>query len=198
MDKSSAAEDKLFGSIATQLFEIGKDELSYPAVVDNQKIIIFKVENISPSIIPELSQIKESVKKELSRAKTDDKAKEILDELREKSKESDFYKNANLPYIKFEKGVLFSKNSDNSKYPVKLIEMILETPENNLTNVYTNKDFGYLALVEQIKINEEFKKSLDHSLIAEKITEGYYQELLLYLHKINDIKINYDDPIFKE
>jgi hypothetical protein len=198
IDESRASADKLFADISMQLFEVHKDELSYPAVIENQKIILFKIDNISPSIVPEIKDIKEHVKMEFNRVKADGRAKEILEELREKSGAANLHKHINLPYIKLEKDVLFSKNTDNSKYPIKLIEMIFETAETNLTNVYIDENFGYMALVEQIKINEKSKKAIDKNLIAEKVTEGYYQELLQYLQKINDIKINYEDPIFKE
>jgi hypothetical protein len=198
LDQHSASQNDLFSAISLQLFELSKGELAYPVLLDNQKIILFKIEDIAPSAIPQMADIKTDVEKAFSRKLADDKTKEILEQIKQQTVAENFDSLAKAPYFSLHKGAVLSKNSRDSKYPVGFMEMIFEAKENSITRGYIDDKFGYIALVEKIRVNEKAKSGINKELLGTKITEGYYQELLQYLYKINDVKINYTDPIFKE
>ena len=55
-----------------------------------------------------------------------------------------------------------------------------------------------MARIEEIKVSNSRKKMLDSSNIIYQTRQGYIQELLSFLRKINQVEINYNDSIFTD
>jgi hypothetical protein len=184
--------------LGLKIFDLQQDELSYPLILGNNKIILVKIEKINRSFIPEMSKVLDKVKTGFMKVLADQKTKELLDEIHANANYENFYTFAKNPGITLTKNVKLSKNLDAIKIPAELIALIFQAEKNAITPVHIDEKNGYIALVQDIRVSLNAKKDLDTKHIIHKVQEGYLQEIINSLYSLNKVKINYNDPIFKE
>jgi hypothetical protein len=179
------------------IFELQEGQISYP-LVGGQKIVLCQTNGFNASYVPDFNQIVNKVRLTLAKQRAELKARELFDDLIASAQDKDIAKlaAAEAPF-KVTRNVLFAKNLKDSQYPSQLIENIFQTDKTKTTGVVMDENFAYIANVTEIRVSKEVQKSLDQQQIATKIINCYSQELIAQLYKINNVKINYDAPIFK-
>jgi hypothetical protein len=193
-------ETKDVGQFTSQIFELQANELSYPFYLDNQKIVLAQVENIYPSHLPKLDDIAEKVRGEFLKITANDKAKEILEEIRQTATAENLHNFGKQKNIKILSKINISKNSkpDQHKLPIELFSMLFMVPKNSTTSVYMDNNYGYIAYIDNVKTNQELKNSINKENIIAITNQGYIIEILQHISQFNNIALNYHDPIFQE
>jgi hypothetical protein len=191
------------GDILPQIFDLQQDEVSYPFEINGQKIILVKIENINRSFIPELKDVNDKAKAEFVKILAHREAKKTLDDIYAKAQSTnltckDFYNFAKQANIKLSKNLKVAKESSNNNIPVDLVNLIFQTKTKMVTPPYFDDNHGYIAFIEDIHVDQNLKRQVGDKRILATIKSGYMSEVISHLYKLNQIKINYNDPVFKQ
>jgi hypothetical protein len=197
IDMNQALKNKDLADLASQAFNLQRGETSYPFVLNNNTIMLLNTQMVYESFVPNLQDVLDKVKAEFLQIAMAQKAKDLLKQIHTELTPDNFNTMAKNPNIKLQKDLVISKKTA-PKIPLELAELIFQAEKNSITPVFMSEDAGYIALVQNIRVNKNDKKNLDIDNILNRIHSGYLQEVMSYLYQLNDVKINYEDPIFKE
>ena len=196
----TALENKDYDEIIDLVFDMDKDELSYPLEIqDKSELYIVHLLDIEKERVQRLEEVKDQIKQELLARKIADDNVNYMTKLKSDYKQKDYQPSAQGQEIKVTYNFAVSKfqllnnmvQTDN--LPESLVAEILELKIGKTSKLYIHNGkiyFAYMSaqkrdnkLFQQIKANsaENYKNA---------IIEGVYLELLQYLTEQNEMKIN--------
>lgn len=196
----SALENKDYDEIIDLVFDMDKDELSYPLEIqDKSELYVVHLLDIEKERVQSFDEIKDQIEQELLARKIADDNVSYMNKLKDNYKQKDYQPSEQGQEIKITYNFAVSKfqllnnmvQTDN--LPESLLAEILELKIGKTSKLYIHNGkiyFAYMSshkrdnkLFEQIKAN-----SADNYKSA--IQEGLYLELLQYLTEQNEMKIN--------
>ena len=206
LDLAQAMDMEHLKNVAMEIYESSENIPSYPFLIENSKILLFQVDKIHASYIPELSKIYPAVKQAFLKEKSALKAYDTLSTLKNNITAAELAQFITTNQCKSQTNLVISKPTNNdldksnskNKLPKDFIEMIFQAPDQQFTKPYVNKDHVYIAFIQKVLVNRAKQRSIDRPQIMRKITEGYFQELSDTLNKANNVNINNDDPMLQE
>jgi len=184
---------KNLSSIAEQLFT--SDMIDVPEVfkISKDQNIILSINKISPSHLPELSLVIGQVKEKLNKAKSLSAMKKALAKIKNKAGLLRF---AKQNHFEVKEETINIKTE--LKIPAELAASIISAAKaGTITPPTLSGDTGYVAYINSMKPNLELRKNIQKGIIKEART-SYMGDLITYLNDINEVKINYEDPILKQ
>ena len=197
-DIDAACLAEKFGLInQAGIFNLSLDEVSYPIVLDDSKIILIENKLITPGRVPIFEDVIDEVKLECNKILIDEKLKTKLQYIYQNANADNFKYLAKQENLELREKVIISKELSKNFLPKMFLDVIFQTPKAGITPYHIDDMMGYIALIENISVNSSLKKTLNDKYIESKIIKGYLQEFLSYLYKINNVLINYNDPVFK-
>ncbi|AVP88073.1 hypothetical protein phytr_11480 [Candidatus Phycorickettsia trachydisci] len=187
------SSNKELAPLAEQLFTIDMVDIPEVFKISKDQHIIFSVNKISPSHLPELDIVIEQVKERLHKVKSLEAMEKALSNLKTKQELLRFAKQN-----KFEIKEEIINIRTELKLPTELATSIINTPKaGTILPPLINGDMGYVAYINSIKPNAKLKEEMQKAIIKEART-SYIGDLLFYLNDINEVKINYADPMLKQ
>lgn len=184
---------------AIETFEAPEGELSYPLIINNEKILLIETNRLAKSFIPDFNDVRQQVSKDFAKSVAKKQILTTLNSLPQNIADKDLKLFAQKNDFDLKSGLVYAKAvANNPKIPMQMVEAIFATPEKTLTRPYVDENKIYMARVEEVKVSNSRKKMLDSSNIIYQIRQGYVQELLSFLRKINEVEINYNDSIFTD
>jgi len=187
------SSNKELASIAEQLFTTDMIDIPEVFKISKDKNVILSVNKISPSHLPELTLVIEKVKEKLNKAKSLEAMEKALSKLKTKQELLRFAKQN-----KFEIKEETINIKTELKFPTELAASIISAPKaGTILPPLIDGDIGYVAHINSTKPNPKLKEEIQNAIIKEART-SYISDLLLYLNDINDVKVNYADPVVKQ
>ena len=199
-----------YAEIADQLFEMVEKEVSYPVEIkDKNEVIVFEVNDINPSRIQSLDEVKFSIAdlwkgeqlKEYNlnrflQFKSD--YNEFLDtgkDLPEKKKQFTDFTVLQKQSIKLSLNVQINRQESfaNENYPPELLKSIFVTDAGALTRVVTKGDEAFLVLIKKEYIDSKKSEKIKadrYNEYAATIRESIMNEIIAYLVDKNETQIN--------
>lgn len=186
--------------IKSNLFELNKDELSYPLELnDNLGLIIAQINDIIPAYLSEFSTITEVVKSQYSKVKNRQSNIEYLKNIAKNySPNSKIPKGLSVTKFTFNK---LDKTKLNNDLPKELINLIFASKTNSTTNIITKDKAAYFAYISSISTNKTSNEEvikLQKDDLNENLQNIILQEVISYYLEQNEVKFNSENMSFDD
>lgn len=200
ISEMTALENKDYDEIIDLVFDMDKDELSYPLEIqDKSELYIVHLLDIQKERVQGFEEVKDQIKQELLARKIADDNVNYMTKLKDNYKQKDYQPPAQGQEIKITYNFAVSKfqllnnmlSTDN--LPESLLAEILELKTGKTSKLYIHNGKIYFAYMSaQKRDNKLFEQIKGNSAGNYKnaIQEGLYLELLQYLTEQNEMKIN--------
>ncbi|HJK87075.1 MAG TPA: SurA N-terminal domain-containing protein [Candidatus Megaira endosymbiont of Nemacystus decipiens] len=195
----SSSKNTDYLEIADVLFDMEKDELSYPIEIeDKSEIIIVHLRDIAPTKLEKFEQVKEAIRHEISLSRIANDNMKYFSDLGKNYKSSirdEFKKNNDLRIVSnfaISKYQLLNNSIQDNSLPSALMHEIIERQASTSTKIHTKDNKIYFAYVTKSlpdnKLALQIRKNSSSNYI-ESIRGGIYLELMQYLTSRNKMQI---------
>ncbi|RTK92464.1 MAG: hypothetical protein EKK61_04385 [Rickettsiales bacterium] len=188
----NSSENSDLIEMADTIFDMAKDELSYPIEVqDKSEILLVNLTNIKPSRELNLEEVENDIKSIIEKRNIALHNIEILEGFKNALKQGNATKHSAIKLIA-NKPISRADLPIENTLPTSLLKELFDLKTNESTSISSDGKYAYFALVKEVKNNNNIAKKIrensqDH--FKEVIKEGVLQELINYLTIKNNMKI---------
>lgn len=186
--------NEIYGNYTDVIFNSELNDIPSPIeLVNGQGIMIFQVTNVASKYLPQLTQIKQEV------------TKMWLDEYYKKNNVT-FLEGLKLNQIdKYKDSLIYNNNyqltAESKDFSPKVIFEIMNLKKGEKSKVFSNPSNSklYTVWIKNISYAKEVESANKEKIMQnarETIMSSLFEELIAYLHKINNVKVNTKNIIF--
>lgn len=163
-DMRQFENSEILSNFAEQIFAMNEKDVSYPED-KNDRVILFEIDSIKESVIPQFSEVKSKVNEFYLKRKYVESNIAKLKDFESKSQNSGFVETSKEFGYKITSATI-SRSSRESELPDDVVVAILNTDLNKTSNLILIDDYAYIVNIQESSIDKAQKENIKSQQVA--------------------------------